>query len=238
MRARAGSLSALLLGGVLAVVAAAQPWWRAVGTGVDVRFTGTQSTGGLSQALAVVVLVGWVLMLVLRVTGRRVLAALLALAGAGVVVVGVLRQRPSASTVRSEVREVSLLDQFALRSTPWPWAYALAGVLVLAGAVAVVSSARRWPQRTARFERPGADAASVTGPDPLDDPAAAWKALDAGVDPTVAAKPDRVPEEFGAAAAAPDVRYREAGDTMDEIRSGPSRSSVERGHDNGAGGRP
>ena len=48
---------------------------------------------------------------------------------------GALRVRPSADAVRTQVREVSLADQFALTGTAWPWVYAAAGVLVLAGAV-------------------------------------------------------------------------------------------------------
>ena len=46
------------------------------------KFSGTQATGGLSQALAVVALAGTLLMLALRTRGRRVTGALLLLVGA------------------------------------------------------------------------------------------------------------------------------------------------------------
>ena len=87
-RSRALAFGCLLLGGGLALVGSAQPWWRAVGEGVVVKFSGTQATGGLSQALAIVALAGTLLMLALRTRGRRVIGALLLLVGAGIAVVG------------------------------------------------------------------------------------------------------------------------------------------------------
>ena len=50
MRSRALALGCLLVGGGLALVGSAQTWWRGVGEGVVVKFSGTQATGGLSQA--------------------------------------------------------------------------------------------------------------------------------------------------------------------------------------------
>lgn len=200
MRARLVSFSTLLVGGGLAVVAAAQPWWRAVGEGVSTAFSGTEVTAGLSQALAVVVLAGTLLMLVLRARGRRVVAVLLTLVGAGIVVVGALRQEPSADAVRSQVREVSLADQFALQATAWAWVYAAAGLLVAAGAVLTAVTARSWPTRADRFSRVDLPVRPVSA---SDDPMDVWKALDAGLDPT--------------AEADPDVRKASPADTMEPI---------------------
>jgi uncharacterized membrane protein (TIGR02234 family) len=180
---RLPALAGLLLGAGLGLVAGAQPWWRAVGEGVSVKFSGTDATAGLSQALAVVVLAGTLLALVLRARGRRVVGALLALAGAGGALLGALRPRPSAGAVRSQVREVSLADQFALDPTAWPWVFALSGVVVLGAATLMLATAGRWPVRTARFDR-SPTAAAGRLPD-LDDPAAVWRSLDSGVDPTV-----------------------------------------------------
>lgn len=182
--ARALALAGLLLGAGLALVAGAQPWWRARGEGVSVAFTGTSTTAGLNQALALVVLAGTLLALAVRVRGRRVLGALLALAGAGAVVLGASRPRPSADAVRSEVREVSLADQFALSGTAWPSVFAGAGVVVLLAALLMLSTAGRWPARTARFERSGPARPS------MDDPAAVWRSMDAGLDPTLDAAPE------------------------------------------------
>jgi uncharacterized membrane protein (TIGR02234 family) len=195
MRSRALAFGCLLLGGGLALVGSAQPWWRAVGEGVAVKFSGTQATGGLSQALAIVALAGTLLMLALRTRGRRVIGALLLLVGAGIAVVGGLRLQPSADAVRSQVREVSLADAFHVSATAWPWVFALSGVLVAAGAVLTITTAGTWPSGSDRFQ-PGSSKAVVAT---SDDPAELWKAMDVGVDPT----------------ADPHVHNRAAGDTME-----------------------
>lgn len=180
--ARTLCFGGLLLGGGLGVVAAAQPWWRAVGQDVSVKFSGQDVTAGLSQALAVVTLAGALLILVLRSRGRRVVGMLLSCAGLGIAVVGALRVRPSSDAVLTQVREVSLANQFALVPTPWPWVYAVAGVLVVIGAVLTVLTAARWPVRADRFTRTERPVQPVSA---SDEPADVWKALDAGMDPTV-----------------------------------------------------
>ena len=196
MRSRALAFGCLLLGGGLAMVGSAQPWWRAVGDGVVVKFSGTQATGGLSQALAIVALAGTLLMLALRARGRRVIGALLVPVGAGIAVVGALRLQPSADAVRSQVREVSLADAFQLSATVWPWVFALSGVLVAAGGLLTMTTAATWPSGSDRFQ-PGSSKAGVSG---SDDPAELWKAMDVGLDPT----------------ADPRVHNRPASDTMED----------------------
>jgi uncharacterized membrane protein (TIGR02234 family) len=194
----------LLLGGGLALVGSAQPWWRAVGEGVAVKFSGTQATGGLSQALAIVALAGTLVMLALHTRGRRVMGALLLLVGAGIAIVGGLRLQPSADVVRSQVREVSLADAFGLTATVWPWIFAFSGVLLAAGAVLTMTTAGAWPSGSDRFQ-PGSGKA-VSG---SDDPAELWKAMDVGVDPTTNDhETAKVPD--------PDVHDRAAGDTMED----------------------
>lgn len=185
-RARAGRLRSRsllpgLLGAVLALVSGAQTWWRATGEGVAVAFTGTESTAGLSQALGVVALAGWLLVLVLATRGRRLVAVLLALTGLGILLVGALRQRPSTTTVRSSVHEVSLADSFELAPSAWSYVYAGTGLLVLACGLATLLTAVQWPARADRFAR---SAARVAGTTAADDPAEVWRAQDAGLDPT------------------------------------------------------
>ncbi len=211
-RARTLTLSGLALGAGLGLVAAAQPWWRATGEGVAVRFTGTQASAGLGQALALVVVVGTLLALVLAARGRRALAVLLLLVGAGVLVLGASRPRPSADAVRSEVRQVSLADQFALSATVWPWVYAGAGLVVAVAAGSMLGTASRWPQRTARFERtPGPVSPPATGPD---DAAALWRSLDAGVDPTLDADAEHTLHIGSDPSEGVDVHESPSGDTM------------------------
>jgi uncharacterized membrane protein (TIGR02234 family) len=204
-RSRTLALGGLLAGSAGAFIAGTQPWWRAIGQGLDVAFSGNSSTGGISQALALVGLAGALLMLVLAARGRRLVAAILALAGAGMAVVGALRSRPSATAVRTQVRTVSLSDQFTLAATPWPWVYAVAGAVVLLSAAATLASAGGWPQRAGRY---GMAQAGVRNEQLLEHPADAWRAQDEGLDPTEDAA-ERAVDPFH-----PDVHSGPGGDTM------------------------
>jgi len=224
------TFGALLLGGLLGLVATAQPWWRASGDGALVAFSGTEATRGLSQALAVVTLAGVLLVLVLKVKGRRLLAVLLGLVGVGQIVVGVLRLRPASDAVRTKIREVSLVDQYALSPSVWPWVYALAGLVVLCGSVALLLGARGWGAGASRFERAAAEPADTRS----EDPAIIWKALDAGLDPTTGASDREAP-----AGPDPDVQIADAGDTMvantgrfDPLPSAPRSSGREHSGEN------
>lgn len=229
-------LSGVLLGGLLGLVASAQPWWRATGEGAEVPFTGGDSTAGLSQALMVVALAGLLLVLSLRTRGTQVLAVLLALTGAGALLTAALRLRPSSGAVRSRLREVSLVERYALTATAWPLVYAAAGALVAAAAVGMLIGAPRWPRRPDRFERAGGDAPLAVDDS---DPAALWKAMDAGVDPTVAATTDHDPRprprpglvddvdgDGSDVAERPDVHLRAARDRMgrEKHSNGPPHS--------------
>jgi uncharacterized membrane protein (TIGR02234 family) len=204
MRSRALAFGCLLIGGALALIGSGQPWWRAAGEGVVLKFSGTQATGGLSQALAIVALAGTLLMLALRTRGRRIIGALLVLVGVGLAVVGGLGVRPSADAIGSQVHGVSLPD--TLSATVWPWIFVASGVLVAVGAVLTMITAGTWPSRSDRF-RPGSSRSE--GP-ASDDPAELWKAMDAGVDPTTDPSADTAHVLY------PNVRDRDPGDTMDD----------------------
>lgn len=207
-RLRTRALLPGLLGAALALLAGAQSWWRARSTGVSVAFSGSETTAGLSQALGVLALAGWLLVLVLRRRGRRLVGVVAALTGLGIALVGGLRRPPSAATVQAGVREVSLADQFALTASAWPYLYAAAGLLVLAGGVLVTTTAARWPQRADRFSRAAATA-RVTA---ADDPAEVWRAQDAGLDPTEPEPGERALARPGG--TPPDVRSPGIRDTM------------------------
>ena len=196
-RSRALAFAGLMLAGGLGLVAGSQAWWRASGGGTSVSFTGNQASGGLTWALPAVLLAGVLLALVLRTRGRQVVGGLLALIGLGMVVTGVLRQRPTSQGVLDRLAQVTLADSFALTATAWPWIYAAAGVIGTVAALTMLLRAAGWPARTARFDR----AATPTEVDLADDPASAWKALDAGIDPT-------------ADSPHPDVQSDSPGDTM------------------------
>ena len=193
MRSRALAFGCLLLGSALALLGGAQPWWRATGEGVVLRFTGTQATGGLSQALAIVALAGTLLMLALRTRGRRVVGALLLLVGVGLAMLGGLGLQPNADAVGSEVHGVGLAA-FQLSATVWPWVFAVSGALVATGGALTMITAGTWPARSNRFQ-PGQSKAEVPA---SEDPAELWKAMDAGADPTTdASVGNRAPPHGG-----------------------------------------
>ena len=204
MRSRALAIGGLLAGSAAAFLAGTRPWWRAVGQGLDVAFSGNSSTGGISQALALVGLAGTLLMLVLGARGRRLVAIILTLVGGAMAVVGALRLRPSATAVRTQVRTVSLSDQFTLGATPWSWLYAAAGTVVLLSAAATLAWAGRW-QRTNRY---GRRPAGVPSEQLLDHPADAWRAQDLGLDPTA------------------DVAAEAADPIHPDVHSGPGRDTM------------
>jgi uncharacterized membrane protein (TIGR02234 family) len=204
MRNRALAFSCLLVGGAVALIGSGQPWWRAAGEGVVLKFSGTQATGGLSQALAIVALAGTLLMLALRTRGRRIIGALLVLVGVGLAVVGGLGVRPSTDAIGSQVHGVSLPD--ALSATVWPWIFVASGVLVAVGAVLTMITGGTWPSRSDRF-RPGSSRSEAPA---SDDPAELWKAMDAGVDPTTDPSADTAQVLY------PNVHDRDPGDTMDD----------------------
>jgi uncharacterized membrane protein (TIGR02234 family) len=218
MKSRTVAFGCLIIGGVLALVGSAQPWWRAAGQGVVVTFSGTRATAGLSQALALVALAGTLLLLVLRARGRQVVGALLLLVGAALAVVGGLRPQPGADAVRSRVGEVSLADAFQLAGTAWPWVFAVSGVLVAGGAVLTMITAATWPSASDRFQ-PGR---RQTEGSASDNPAELWRAIDAGLDPTAdASVGNRAPPHGGeeSAGVLPPRTTTTAGDTSRDARA-------------------
>ena len=202
MRSKGLAFGCLLAGAALALIASAQPWWRGLGDGTGVKVTGSQATGGLSQALAIVALAATLLMLALRSRGRRVVAALLLLFGVGTALTGGFWLQPRPNAVRGQLGHAGVFDDLGLTATAWPWLYALAGVLIAAGAVLTMIFAASWPNGSDRFEKgPGKVQAS-------EDPAELWKAMDAGVDPTTDDRKTLTVTD-------PEMRNREPGDTMD-----------------------
>ncbi|HEU4907591.1 MAG TPA: Trp biosynthesis-associated membrane protein, partial [Propionibacteriaceae bacterium] len=170
MKSKGLAFGCHMVGAALALVASAQPWWRGLGDGVAVKVTGSQATGGLSQALAIVALAATLLMLALRNRGRRVVAALLLLVGVGTALTGGSWLQPRPDAVRGQLGHGGIFDDLGLTPTAWPWIYALAGVVIAAGAVVTMISAVSWPNGSDRFQKePGKVQAS-------EDPAELWKA--------------------------------------------------------------
>lgn len=170
----------LLLGAVLGLLSASQGWWRVVaGQGDPTSISGNDASGGLAYVLPLVALAGWLLGLSLRGVGRRIVAVLLALTGAGMIAAGVPR-RPPESVIENAGQPLGLDPVTSVTATAWPYVFCVAGVLVLLGAVAAFVAGGARPRRASRFDRTS-DAARVTS---SDDPSQIWKALDQGMDPT------------------------------------------------------
>ncbi|MGD7787880.1 Trp biosynthesis-associated membrane protein [Propionibacteriaceae bacterium Y1700] len=186
-RTRIYAFVAILAGALLGLIATAQPWWLVRHASGETPLSGTVTSGGLSQALPAVLLAGWLLALTLGSKGRRVLGVLLALIGVGCAVTGVLGAPPAEQLVTTTVQQASLGGEHTLTRGAWGWVFAVAGALAAAGALLMVLRAASWPARTRRFDR-------APDPEGLDDedPAAIWKTLDRGADPTVAE--DRSPD--------------------------------------------
>lgn len=151
-------------------------WWTATTTGLTgtlstVEVSGTSGTGGLASALPAVALAAVLATLMLGRVGLRVMAVSMAAAGIGMAVVGFGSPAPVAEAVAdaSQLGISALTDPVA---TVWPILFGAAGVLL---ALASTWLLLRPPQRRPARSRSAAD---------VTDPLAAWKAMDAGVDPT------------------------------------------------------
>jgi hypothetical protein len=209
MKWRGLAFGCLIGGGALALIASPQPWWRGLGDAAAVKLVGNQVTGGLSQALPIVALAGTLLMLVLRTRGRRQVGAVLLVVGVAVGLVGAIAVQPRPDVVRGQLGQVGLQGTVGLTATAWPPIFALAGLMIAGGAALTMITVDSWPVASDRFQ-PG------LGKTTSDESAELWKAMDAGVDPTINTPAAKNTDDHDPSPAAdPEMRDRRAGDTMD-----------------------
>ncbi len=189
---------AVALGGGLAVLATAQAWSTVVVTRVaplgPVRHdvSGRTLQPGVT-GLAVVALAGVLAVLATRGVTRRVVGAVLALAGAGMVWWS-LAGLAAVSDARgrqlvADARTVAGLGNAAATDVSvhpvWVVLAGLGGVLVAAGGVTTAVRGGRWRAMSARYESPMRPASAPPGRSP-DQPVATGGASD----PSVASEPD------------------------------------------------
>ena len=148
----------LWLGCAAALLGTTQPWWSA---GERTSVSGTQATSGAALAVILAAAAGAFLGNWLRPVARRIVLGIVALLAVGGVMVAV-------NAVVPTLPGSTLGDAFTLVATPWRWVYLAGCVLAAVGAVLLQFAAR-----------PAARVKAT--PDPALD---AWKALDAGEDPT------------------------------------------------------
>ena len=201
MRRVAPFASALLLdlvgaGGVLLV---SMRHWQTIRTPQPTRTDVLSVTGrtvdSASTALGLVALAGVVAVLATHGLARRLVGAVLALAGAGLVwravvsasAVGVRRARSLVEQKHRTVDASGVLPH-VLTHPAWPVLSAAGGVLVLVAGALIACRGHRWQVMSTRYEPPVDGAASQDGADAEQQRARAatalWSALDRGEDPT------------------------------------------------------
>lgn len=189
-RAPRRALALALFGGAAGaagvLIAAGQTWAEgtATATGAELPVTASGSAvSDLPSALALVGLAALVAVFAVRRTGRRVVAAVLALSGAGALVAALLGSGDTAALHDSAAEATGLTEAgvVAVSHTGWPWVSAVGGLLLLCAGLLALSYGRQWPAMSARYERAGRRATRPVDPD---SPSEVWKALDRGEDPT------------------------------------------------------
>lgn len=170
----------------LTCVAASKPWFEA---SVDftlapgVQAPETRADSPLALALGLVVLAAWGVLLVSRTRGRRIVAAIGALADAGAIACGLA----APFTLPDQVRE-QLGDGFGdagVSPTAWYVVALVAAVLALPCLVAAWVLAPRWPTMSSRYDAPtGRAEAGQGGGTVTATETELWKAMDQGRDPT------------------------------------------------------
>ncbi|MFI7388772.1 TIGR02234 family membrane protein [Streptomyces sp. NPDC049813] len=176
-------------GAAVALLASRQEWCSGVaavaGGKLPLTARGSDVTG-VPASLAIVGLAALVAVFAVRRAGRVLVAALLALSGAGAVAAAVLGadDRSALDEKAAEAAGTTNSTVDALSHTAWPYVAAAGGALLLiAGILAVVYGAA-WPSMGGRYERDGSPRARRTKPVDPDRPEELWKALDRGEDPT------------------------------------------------------
>nr|WP_165869518.1 TIGR02234 family membrane protein [Streptomyces barkulensis] len=169
-RALGAALTAGALGATAVLVAAGQVWGEGTAVlargEVPVRVEGGEVTG-LPSALALVGLAALVAVFAVRRAGRALVAALLALCGAGTVAAALLGAGDR-SALEAKAAEAGGLTRGVVEAVsfgPWPYVAALGGAGLLAAGLLALRHGSRWPAMSGRHERAGgAGPACGTGP--------------------------------------------------------------------------
>ena len=178
------------LGAAVALLATRQRWSEGTVTVAGGAFPLTargSDVTGVPAALAIVGLAALVAVFAVRRAGRFLVAALLALSGAGTIAAALLGASDSSAldekAAKASGDTSATVD--ALSHTAWPYVAAAGGALLLLAGLLALRYGRLWPAMSGRYERDGAPRPRRTARtvDP-DRPEELWKALDRGEDPT------------------------------------------------------
>jgi uncharacterized membrane protein (TIGR02234 family) len=185
-RSFAPTVLAGLAGATLAAVASARDWadasGRAGGVAVTAAAKGSESAP-LALALGLVALAAWGVVLVVRTRARRVVAALGALASAGMIAATVVAFSHAQDDAVHALDERGVTgDVLTASLTGWYWATLVGGVLALVAFAVALRLAPGWPAMGTRYDAPATRAAQEeVAPHSEQD---MWRALDDGRDPT------------------------------------------------------
>jgi uncharacterized membrane protein (TIGR02234 family) len=178
---------AVVVGAVLVLLAVSQTWMTVAWAAPDYPQVRVRLDGGdaspVARACGYVALAGLVALVATRRSGRRVVGALLTLAGLGVVVacgffwwLGDVVADSALTHAAGESTLTASDVTTTVTTTPWPFLAAAGGALIIgAGAWALVRGPG-WPALGLRYDAPTARRYAE------DDP---WVALDKGEDPTL-----------------------------------------------------
>lgn len=198
MRERGPFAAALLLtalGGGAALLISTRHWQSAVlprqrPLADDVLQLTGRTTDASPTAFALVALAGVVAVLATRGLPRRLVGAVLGVAGlglawrslAGLRALGADRVRTLDAATHSGVGvEPSVVPQVTVHPL-WPWLSAVSGLLVAVAGLLVAARGQAWAGLSGRYETTRAEPAEHPVPQPGD--VALWNALDRGDDPT------------------------------------------------------
>jgi len=179
------AVGAGLASAVLAAVAGHQPWARGSAPGGLGELSATVEAGRVpaANALSLVVLACWGVLLVTRGRVRRVVSVLAVLAALGLAATVVVGYSTAPDHVRAAYHDLSVAEP-DVGLTGWFWVAAVASLLTLLTTLLAVRLVPAWPEMGRKYDAP-ADAA----PEPAQAPEERenidlWKAMDEGRDPT------------------------------------------------------
>jgi uncharacterized membrane protein (TIGR02234 family) len=142
---------------------------------------------GVPTALAIVGLAALVAVFAVRSGGRLLVAALLALCGAGAAAAAFIGAGDSSALDEKAARAVgnTAATVDSLSHTAWPYVTVAGSLLILVAGLLALRYGKQWPAMSGRYERDGTPCPgrARTAPDP-ERPEEIWKALDRGEDPT------------------------------------------------------
>ncbi|GAA0407413.1 TIGR02234 family membrane protein [Streptomyces luteireticuli] len=182
-------------GSALVLLAGGRTWLTGSAEGAQnatVEHVTGQDISGVPGALAIVALAALVAVFAVRGVARTLVAALLALCGAGTAVLCLLNRDDTAALEERASRSTGLASTAVEHVThsSWPWVTLAGGVLILLAGLLALRHGRHWPAMSGRYERDGTPRPRRTRkPADPERPEELWKAFDRGEDPTGEATP-------------------------------------------------